>query len=106
VTDLLEFFGIKYASKEPLATIAGLLCAIRNVFSLRERKTGIFYRRGKAYLHFHEPSDGELFADVRLSGDTEFEHHNVSTKTSREDFQGLIEKDLGTGKDMPLAATA
>jgi len=106
VTDLLEFFDIKHASKEPLATIADLLCAIRNVSSLREGKTGIFYRRGKAYLHFHEPSDGELFADVRFSSDTEFERHNVSTKTSREDFQGLIEKDLGKGKDMASAATA
>ena len=88
---------MKHASEAPLATIADLLCAIRNVSSLRERKTGIFYRRGKAYLHFHESSDGELFADVRLSSDTEFERHNVSTKTSQEDFLALIEKDLGAG---------
>ena len=88
---------MKHASEESLATIADLLCAIRTVSGLRERKTGIFYRRGKAYLHFHESSDGELFADVRLSSDTEFERHNVSTKTSQEDFLALIEKDLGAG---------
>ena len=88
---------MKHASEESLATIADLLCAIRNVSGLRERKTGIFYRRGKAYLHFHESSDEELFADVRLSSDTEFERHNVSTKTSQEDFLALIEKDLGAG---------
>jgi hypothetical protein len=41
VTDLLEFFGIKYASTEPLATIADLLCVIRNVSGLQERKPGI-----------------------------------------------------------------
>jgi hypothetical protein len=88
---------MKHASGESLATIADLLCAIRNVSGLRERKTGIFYRRGKAYLHFHESSDGELFADVRLSSDTEFERHNVSTKTSQQDFLALIEKYLGAG---------
>ena len=88
---------MKHASGESLATIADLLCAIRNVSGLRERKTGIFYRKGKAYLHFHESSDGELFADVRLASDTEFERHNVSTKTSREDFLALIEKDLVAG---------
>ena len=88
---------MKHASGESLATIAGFLCAIWDVSGLRERKTGIFYQRGKAYLHFHESSDGELFADVRLSSDTDFERHNVSTKTSQEDFLALIEKDLGAG---------
>ncbi|MGB2462972.1 MAG: hypothetical protein ACPIEU_09485 [Candidatus Puniceispirillaceae bacterium] len=88
---------MEHASGESLATIADLLRAIRNISGLRERKTEIFYRRGKAYLHFHESSDGELFADVRLSSDTEFERHNVSTKTSKEDFLALIEKDPEAG---------
>ena len=96
---------MKHASRESLATIADLLWAIRNVSGLRERKIRTFYRRGTAYLNFHESSDGELFADVRLSSVTEFECHNVSTKTSQEDFLGLIEKDLGAGEDMPVAAT-
>ena len=34
---------MKHASGESLATITGLLCAIRNVSDLRERKTGFFY---------------------------------------------------------------
>ncbi len=57
----------------------------------------MFYQRGKAYLHFHEASDGELFADVRLSSDTEVARHNVSTKPSQENFLALIENDLGMG---------
>ena len=88
---------MKHASGECLVQIGDLLCAIRNVSGLRERKTIIFYRRGKAYLNFHESSDGELLADVWLSSDTEFERHNVSTKTSREDFLALIEKDPWAG---------
>ena len=34
---------------------------------------------------------------LRLSSDTEFECHNVSTQTSKEDFLALIEKDPGVG---------
>lgn len=88
---------MRHASEDSLVTIADLLCAILNVSGLRERKTGIFYRRDKAYPHFYESLDGEFSADVRLSSDTEFESHNVSTETSQEDFLALIEKDLGAG---------
>ena len=88
---------MKTASEEFLATIANLLCTIQDVSGLRERKTRMFYQRGKAYFHFHEASDGELFADARLSSDTEVARHNVSNKTSQENFLALIENDLGVG---------
>ena len=45
---------MKHASEESLEKITGLLSAIRNFPGLREKKTGIFYKKGKAYLHFHE----------------------------------------------------
>lgn len=32
---------------------------------LKEKKRGIFYRRGKSFLHFHEDPAG-LFADLAL----------------------------------------
>jgi hypothetical protein len=62
---------------------------------LQEKKTGIFYRKGKAYLHFHESADGELYADIRLITDADFVRHNVSATSSWDVFLGLIEKDLG-----------
>jgi len=36
--------------------------------ALVEKRPGIFYVSGKAFLHFHEDPAG-LFADLRLGGD-------------------------------------
>lgn len=85
---------MKHAREETLEKFADLLSAIRNFTGLREKKTGIFYRKGKAYLHFHETTDDELYADIRLSADTDFVRHNVSTRPSWNRFLALIEEDL------------
>ena len=88
---------MKHASAKSLERLAGLLIAIRKFSGLREKKTGIFYRQGKAYLHFHGSSEDKLFADIRLSTDTDFVRHDVSPPTSRDKFLELIERDLRTG---------
>jgi hypothetical protein len=46
-----------------------------------EKKRGIFYRRSKAFLHFHEDPTG-LHADVRLGAD--FERFRVQTVAERD----------------------
>ena len=48
---------------------------------LVERKTGVFYRRSKAFLHFHVDGD-DFYADVRLDGAT-FERMKVTTKSEQ-----------------------
>ena len=88
---------MKHASEKSLEKITDLLVAIRNVSGLQEKKTGIFYRKGKAYLHFHESADGELYADIRLSNDSDFMRYNISATTSWKKFLEMIEKDLRTG---------
>jgi hypothetical protein len=40
-----------------------LLDQIRQRQGLTEKKPGIFYRRSKSFLHFHEDKEG-LFADI------------------------------------------
>ena len=45
---------MKHATVEDLIPIAGLLDKIRREKRIKERKSGIFYWRGKAFLHFHE----------------------------------------------------
>ena len=55
---------MKHASAEDLIPIAGLLDKIRREKRIKEPKSGIFYRRGKAFLHFHADPRG-LFADLR-----------------------------------------
>ena len=56
---------MKHAGSLAIENLSGLLAAIRRLPGLTERKPGIFYFRGKAYLHFHEDPAG-LFADARI----------------------------------------
>jgi len=55
---------MKHATEEDLIPIAGLLDKIRCEKCVKERKSGVFYCRGKAFLHLHEDRRG-LFADLR-----------------------------------------
>ena len=59
---------MKHAGAEALAALSELLQKLRNRPGLTERKPGIFYVKGKAFLHFHEDPAG-LFADLRQGGD-------------------------------------
>jgi hypothetical protein len=61
---------VRHATPETLARLDGLLRQIRRVPGLKERKTGTFHRRSKAFLHFHEDPAG-LFADVKVGSDWE-----------------------------------
>ena len=55
---------MKHATAETLTQIPELLAEIRAVPGLVEKGPGVFYRKGRAFLHFHEDPAG-LFADVR-----------------------------------------
>ena len=54
---------MKHAGPEALDSLAELLAAVR-ARGLKEPRRGIFYRKGKAWLHFHEDKAG-VFADIR-----------------------------------------
>ena len=55
---------MKHATMETLAGFEGLLNQLRAVPGLIEKRPGVFYRKSKAFLHFHEDPEG-LFADWR-----------------------------------------
>jgi hypothetical protein len=55
---------MKHAGTDALSALNGVLETVRTRPSLVERSPGIFYRRGRAFLHFHEDRAG-LFADLR-----------------------------------------
>lgn len=59
---------MKHAGAEALGALSKLLQKLRNQTSLVERKPGIFYVKGKPFLHFHEDRAG-LFADLRQGSD-------------------------------------
>lgn len=58
---------MKHAGAATLARIEPLLMRLRSIEGLVERRPGVFYLRGRAFLHFHEDPAG-VFADVRLDG--------------------------------------
>ena len=72
---------MKHAKDEHLDQLEALLEQLRKLEGLKEKKRGIFYRKSKAFLHFHDDPAG-LYADVRL--DVLFERFRVSTKGEQQ----------------------
>ena len=82
---------MRHAGVEALDRLEGLLAALRALPGLREKQRGIFYRRSKAFLHFHEDPTG-LYADVRLGDD--FERLRVTTGAERAAFMKRLRTAL------------
>jgi hypothetical protein len=61
-----------------------LLDRVRTKEGIKEKKLGIFYRKSKSFLHFHEDPAG-LFADLRVGAD--FDRYPVNT---REEWKMLL----------------
>ena len=55
---------MKHATAETLAGFGELLEQLRRIPGLIEKRPGVFYRKSRAFLHFHEDRAG-LFADWR-----------------------------------------
>jgi hypothetical protein len=68
---------VRHAGSEAIEQLEPFLVALRTVPGLVEKRPGIFYRRSRAFLHFHEDPSG-LYADVRLEVD--FERYRVTTR--------------------------
>ena len=77
---------MRHATSAALDELEPLITALSEVPGLVEKRRGIFYRRSKAFLHFHEDPTG-LYADVRF--DEEFERVRVTTDLDR---QALMER--------------
>lgn len=71
---------MRHARAEALDALESLLRDLRDVPGLVERSRGVFYRRSRAFLHFHEDATG-LHADLRLGDD--FERVRVETDEER-----------------------
>jgi hypothetical protein len=54
---------MRHARDQDLDRIEGLLAQLRTLPGLTEKKRGVFYRKSKAFLHFHEDPKG-MFADI------------------------------------------
>ena len=59
---------MKHADAATLAALSDLIESLRTRNVLVEKRLGIFYTKGRAFLHFHQDPAG-LFADLRDGGD-------------------------------------
>jgi hypothetical protein len=82
---------MKHAGPTALAALQDLITAIRTREGLKEPRPGVFYRKGKAWLHFHEDKAG-LFADLRVGA--EWERFRVSEAKERAKLLAVIDRAL------------
>jgi hypothetical protein len=82
---------MKHAGSESLQNVSELLQQIRLKEGIRERKIGIFYRKSKSFLHFHEDSKG-IFADLSVGSD--FDRYPVNTLTEWNTLLSAIDRVL------------
>lgn len=69
---------MKHATAGALDQLEPLLARLRSLPGLVEKSRGVFYRRSRAFLHFHEDPRG-LFADVRNAGGSDFDRIEVGS---------------------------
>jgi hypothetical protein len=82
---------MKHAGPAALAALNELIAAIRARGGVKEPRPGVFYRKGRAWLHFHEDKAG-LFADLRLGA--EWERFRVSEPKERAKLLAVIDRAL------------
>jgi hypothetical protein len=83
---------MKHAGRQTLSALEPLLQNLRQHASLVERTPGSFYRKSKAYLHFHEDPSG-TYADVKLNS-TDFTRVRVTTPEEQAQLLLLVAASL------------
>jgi hypothetical protein len=89
--------AVRHITPARLDGIEELLASLRTVDGLVERKRGVFYRRSRAFLHFHEDGD-DVYADVRLGGD-DFERLRATTKSEQRALVKRIVRATGATRE-------
>jgi hypothetical protein len=85
---------MRHARDEDLDRLEPLLAALRTLPGLTEKKRGTFYRKSRAFLHFHEDPKG-LFADLRDVADGDFERIDVTEEAGRAKLLERARQRLG-----------
>lgn len=75
---------MKHATEDTLRSISSLLEEMDRLPDLKKKKPGVYYRKSRAFLHFHEDPTG-IYADVRLGG-RDFERHPVNTRAEQSEL--------------------
>jgi hypothetical protein len=72
---------VRHARDQDLDRLEDLLAQLRTLPGLVEKKRGVFYRKSRSFLHFHEDPKG-LFADIG-GPNGEFERIDVTDAAGR-----------------------
>ena len=83
---------MKHARADALDRLESMLVELRALPGLTEKSRGVFYKRSKAFLHFHEDPSG-LYADVRPAD--EFVRYRVETADERRALLSLVRSLTG-----------
>lgn len=78
---------MRHAGSDALDQLEPLLRTLRAVPGLVERSRGVFYRRSRAFLHFHEDASG-LYVDLRTGDD--FERFPVNSADERDRVMAMV----------------
>lgn len=84
---------MKHAGPEALDMLEPLLIRVRTLPGLIEKKRGTFYRKSRAFLHFHEDPTG-LFADIRAHDAADFDRFDVTTSIGADALFAAAEAGL------------
>lgn len=92
---------MRHASADDLVPIEPLVSELRALPGLVERTPGCFYRRSKAFLHFHDDPSG-LYADVRLVPEQDFVRLRVQPRAEQQSLlrkvRRVVEGDTSKGE--------
>jgi hypothetical protein len=86
---------VKHADVRALEAISDLIENLRRRSDLVEKKLGIFYTKGRAFLHFHKDPAG-LFADLR-EGD-EWQRYPVNDPDECTRLLAAVDRTLEEAK--------
>src|SRR5262245_5770678 len=84
---------VRHITDDRLDHIEPLLTDLRSVDGLVERKRGVFYRKSRAFLHFHEHGE-DVYADVRFDDD-DFERVRVTTAAEQRKLVARVRRCVG-----------
>ena len=85
---------MRHASPADLDKLEPLLERLRAFAALRETSRGVFYRRGRAFLHFHADPAG-LFADLRAEDGRTFERLKIDDALGTSELIALVARRIG-----------
>ena len=82
---------MKHAGAAALERLEPLLRTLRAIAPLKERSSGVFYFKSKAFLHFHEDPAG-LFADIRAHPNAKFDRLKVDEDAGQTTLLEIVRK--------------